>query len=139
MHAKSLALIALLVIEPGMAGEGMWTPDNLPMAQLQRQYNFIPDIHWINHASKAAVQIVGTCSASFVSPTGLVLTNHHCARSCIQQLSTATRDFVQTGFYAKEEAAEIKCPDMELNRLDLITDVTEKVKRATSRQKRRSV
>jgi hypothetical protein len=131
VHANSLALIALLVTGPAAAGEGMWTPDNLPKAQLERQYNFIPDSHWISHASKAAVQIVGTCSASFISPAGLVLTNHHCARPCIQQLSTATRDFVQTGFYAKDEAAEIKCPDMELNRLDLITDVTERVKHAT--------
>ena len=70
MHKRLLALITLLVMEQGLAGEGMWTPDNLPIAQLERQYGFVPDSQWIHHASKASVQIVGTCSTSFVSLPG---------------------------------------------------------------------
>ncbi len=58
-------------------------------------------------------------------------TNHHCVNSCVQQLSTADKDFIKSGFYAKEEKDEIKCPEIELNRLDTISDVTARVKQAT--------
>ena len=125
--ATSLGLSAACAF----AGEGMWTPDNLPVAQLQAKYNFTPAAEWVTRAQRAAVRIAGGCSASFVSPTGLVLTNHHCVNSCVQQLSTADKDFIKTGFYAKESKDEIKCPEIELNRLDAISDVTARVKKAT--------
>jgi V8-like Glu-specific endopeptidase len=115
-----------------LAGEGMWTPDNLPTAQLQAKYGFTPTAEWTAHAQHAALRLAGGCSGSFVSPKGLVLTNHHCVNSCVQQLSTADRDFIKSGFLAREEKDEIKCPEIELNRLDTITDVTARVKKATA-------
>ncbi len=133
MKKIAIALFCALVVSAGaFAAEGMWTPDNLPKAQLQQKYGFSPDAKWTDHASEAAVRIAGGCSASFVSPSGLVLTNHHCVRSCVQQLSTAVRDFSATGFYAKTEQDEIKCPEIEINRLDTISDVTDRVKKATA-------
>ena len=114
------------------AAEGMWTPDNLPKAQLQEKYKFAPDAKWAGHVQHAALRLAGGCSGSFISPTGLVLTNHHCVNSCVQQLSTADKDFIKSGFYAKEEKDEIKCPEIELNRLDTIADVTARVKQATN-------
>jgi hypothetical protein len=66
-----------------------------------------------------------------VSPSGLVMTNHHCAHSCIQQLSTPKKDFVASGFYAKTEKEEVRCPDIEINQLTDITDVTSRVNGAT--------
>ena len=129
---KRIAIAScLLVFATGaIAGEGMWTPDNLPKAQLQEKYKFAPDKKWSEHAQHAALRLAGGCSGSFVSPTGLVLTNHHCVNSCVQQLSSAEKDFIKTGFYAKEQKDEIKCPEIELNRLDTITNVTDRVKKA---------
>jgi hypothetical protein len=132
MKTKIMTALALaLTASAAFAAEGMWTPDNLPAAQLKQKYNFVPIKDWVEHAEHAALRLAGGCSGSFVSPTGLVLTNHHCVNSCVQQLSTADRDFIKSGFYAKEEKDEIKCPEIELNRLDTISDVTARVKQAT--------
>jgi len=124
-------LLGALSSAAAFAGEGMWTPDNLPKAQVQAEYGFTPDAKWAEHVQKAALRLAGGCSGSFVSPNGLVLTNHHCVNSCVQQLSSADKDFIKSGFLAKEEKDEIKCPEIELNRLDQITDVTARVKQAT--------
>ncbi len=61
-----------------------------------------------------------------------MLTNHHCVNSCVQQLSTAERDFIKAGFYANQAKDEVKCPEIELNRLDTIANVTDRVKKATA-------
>ncbi|HEU4664319.1 MAG TPA: S46 family peptidase, partial [Dokdonella sp.] len=125
-------LLALATVSGALAGEGMWTPDNLPAAQLQAKYGFTPSAEWTAHAQRAALRLAGGCSGSFVSPNGLVLTNHHCVNSCVQQLSTAEKDFIKSGFLAKEEKDEIRCPEIELNRLDTISDVSTRVKQATA-------
>ncbi len=120
----------LLTSVSAYAAEGMWTPDNLPKQELQAKYKFSPDAQWAEHVQRAALRLAGGCSGSFISPTGLVLTNHHCVNSCVQQLSTAEHDFIKSGFYAKEAKDEVKCPEIELNRLDTITNVTDRVKKA---------
>ncbi|HEX4479386.1 MAG TPA: S46 family peptidase [Rudaea sp.] len=130
---KNIAIIfviAFAVCASAFAGEGMWTPDNLPTKELQSKYKFTPTKQWVEHAQKAALRLAGGCSGSFVSSNGLVLTNHHCVNSCVMQLSTAEKDFIASGFLAKEEKDEIKCPEIELNRLDTITDVTKRVTQA---------
>jgi V8-like Glu-specific endopeptidase len=125
-------LFALVACASAYAAEGMWTPDNLPKAQLQEHFQFSPDAAWVGHAQRAALRLAGGCSGSFVSRNGLVLTNHHCVNSCVQQLSSADKDFIKAGFYAKDEKSEIKCPEIELNRLDGIGNVTDRVKQATA-------
>ena len=132
MKKVTLAVLyALYIPATGYAAEGMWTPDYLPTAELAEKYQFNPDPKWVTHAQKAAVRLAGGCSGSFVSPAGLVLTNHHCVSECVQQLSTADHDFIKSGFYAQQAQDEIKCPAIELNRLDTIRDVTARVKSAT--------
>ncbi len=130
---KSFAIVASFAFataSAAYAGEGMWTPDNLPKQELATKYKFTPTAQWVDHAQKAALRLAGGCSGSFISSTGLVLTNHHCVNSCVQQLSTADKDFIASGFYANEQKDEIKCPEIELNRLDTITNVTDRVKKA---------
>jgi hypothetical protein len=132
MSRVAVAIFCLLVAAVSAhAGEGMWTPDNLPRQELQTKYKFSPPKAWTEHVQHAALRLAGGCSGSFISAQGLVLTNHHCVNSCVQQLSTADRDFIKTGFYAKQQTDEIKCPEIELNRLDTISDVTTRVKTAT--------
>ena len=126
-------LLAALVI-PGlsMAAEGMWTLDNLPTKKIQAEYGFTPNAEWANHAMLGSVRIAGGCSASFISKEGLVMTNHHCAQACLSQLSTAKQNYIKDGFLAKTREDEAKCPEIELNRLEQIKDVTAEVKKATA-------
>jgi hypothetical protein len=132
LRLSTLAAACALVSAGAFASEGMWTPDNLPKQELQARYKFSPEVHWVEHVQHAALRLAGGCSGSFVSPTGLVLTNHHCVNSCVQQLSSADKDFIKAGFYAKEQQDEVKCPEIELNRLDTIGNVTDRVKKATA-------
>jgi hypothetical protein len=112
---KYATALALLIAVPAIADEGMWTFNNFPSDAVQKKYGFSPNPQWLDHVRLSSARMAEGCSASFVSPTGLVMTNHHCAHACIEQLSTAKRDYVQTGFYAKTEKDEVKCPDIEIN------------------------
>ncbi|HEX9575137.1 MAG TPA: S46 family peptidase, partial [Myxococcales bacterium] len=113
------------------ADEGMWTFDNFPSAKVAKKYGFSPDAKWLSEAQLSSVRLAGGCSGSFVSPEGLVMTNHHCAHSCIEQLSTKEKDFVKEGFYAATLDQEVKCPEIELNQLVAISDVSERMHSAT--------
>ena len=131
----SMLLSSLLLavgIVPGRADEGMWTPNNFPADKVAAAYGFKPDQSWLDHVRLSSLRLARGCSASFVSPYGLVQTNHHCAHACIEQLSTQTKDFVASGFYAQALADEIKCPDIEANQLIDIGDVTERIHNATA-------
>ncbi|HET7784908.1 MAG TPA: S46 family peptidase, partial [Myxococcales bacterium] len=129
---KRLApLCALLLGLAARADEGMWTYDNFPSRKVQAKYGFSPDAGWLSEAQLSSVRLAGGCSGSFVSPEGLVMTNHHCAHSCIEQLSTKDKDFVAQGFYAPALENEVKCPEIELNQLTQISDVTARVQGAT--------
>lgn len=130
----SLAFALALAVACGteaVADEGMWTFDRFPAATVERKYGFAPDRAWLDHVRLAAVRIAGGCSASLVSPQGLVMTNHHCAHSCIEQLSSARRDYVKAGFFAKTAADEVRCPSMEVDQLVDIADVTAEIQNAT--------
>ncbi len=59
---------------------------------------FRPSQEWLEHVRLSSVRYGQSCSASFVSPQGLVMTNHHCARSCVEAVSTSTVDYVENGF-----------------------------------------
>jgi len=129
--APLAALFSVLTITSAAADEGMWTFDAFPAERVEKAYGFVPDRAWLDHVRLSSVRLARGCSASFVSPLGLVQTNHHCAQGCIQQLSTATEDLVDSGFYAKTAADERKCPDVEVNQLTAISDVTARVNAAT--------
>jgi hypothetical protein len=129
--SPALAAAALL-LNPvfAKADEGMWTFNNFPAGKVSQAYGFAPDQKWLDHVRLSSIRLARGCSASLVSKDGLVMTNHHCAHGCIEQLSTKERDFVQTGFYAKDAKDEVKCPDMEANQLVETSDVTARVKAA---------
>jgi hypothetical protein len=129
---RRLELALLLVLSPtAFAAEGMWTLDNLPRETMAKEYEFSPDQAWIDRAMRSAARLAGGCSGSFVAATGLVLTNHHCVLDCVQQLSSKEHDYVNDGFLAAARSDEKQCPGMEINRLETITDVTERIQTAT--------
>ena len=115
---------------PARADEGMWLFNAFPKDKVQATYGFAPTQKWLDHVRLGSVRFNNGGSGSFVSPDGLTFTNHHVGSVCIHQLSTGGRDYVKTGFYAKTRAEEAKCPDLELNQLIAIDDVTAKVKAA---------
>jgi len=129
---KRLLILASLVgAAPALADEGMWTYNNFPAAKVKEKYGFEPNQEWLDKVRLASAKFGGGCSSSFVSPDGLVMTNHHCARGCIQQLSTAKKDFIANGFYAKTQAEELQCPALEVSQLVEISDVTAQLNTAT--------
>jgi hypothetical protein len=126
------ASLVLLLAQAAHADEGMWTYNGFPAAKVKEKYGFEATKDWLDHLRLSSVRLAGGCSASVVSPDGLVMTNHHCARSCIESLSgLQKKDFSRDGFLAKTLADEARCPGFELNRLDEITDVTQRVTDAT--------
>ncbi len=128
------ALLALTFIFAPLgvrADEGMWTFNNVPRAEIKRKYNFDITDEWLRKVQLASVRFNSGGSGSFVSPEGLVLTNHHIAQDTLAKLSTPQDDLVKNGFYARARAAERKAPDLELNVLISIEDVTARVNNAT--------
>lgn len=109
----------------------MWTFDNFPSSTVAAKYGFSPSKAFLAHIESSALRIAGGCSASFISPQGLVMTNHHCAVNCENELSSATNNMVDTGFYAKLPSDETKCPGFEIDQLVSITNVTKAMVAAT--------
>lgn len=109
------------------ADEGMWLYNEPPKDKIKVKYGFELTQAWLNHVRLSSVRFNNGGSGSFVSPDGLTFTNHHVGAGCAQQLSTEGHDYIKTGFYAKTQAEEAKCPNLELNQLVGIEDVTEKV------------
>ncbi len=112
------------------ADQGMWTFDNMPLEQLKARYNFVPTQAWLDHVRLSSLRFNNGGSGSFVSPHGLVLTNHHIALSELQKLSTAQHNYVKEGFYAPTKAQELKCPGLEVDQLVSMKNVTARVEAA---------
>src|SRR5579862_2379086 len=109
------------------ADEGMWTFDNPPTKLIQQKYGFTLTKEWLDHVRLASARLNDGGSGSFVSPRGLLLTNHHVAREQLQKSSTAEHDYIANGFYARSQDEEIKAPDLEINVLISTEDVTARV------------
>lgn len=124
--ALALCLAGLLP-DAARADEGMWPLHQAPLGQWQTQYAFSPSKEWLEMLQRSAVRLSDGGSSSFVSAEGLLLTNHHVARSQIHKLSTATRDLIRDGFYARTRAEELPCPDLEARVLWSHEDVTARV------------
>lgn len=116
----------------GRADEGMWTFDNPPLKQLQDKYGFAPTQQWLDHVRLSSVRLNDGGSGSFVSPHGLLLTNHHVARVQLQKNSTPEHDYLRDGFYAATGAEEMKSPDLEVNILQSMENVTARVNQAVA-------
>lgn len=109
-----------------LADEGMWLFNAPPKDKIKSKYKFEITQEWLTHLQLASVK-PGGGSASFVSPDGLVFTNHHIGRGCIHDVSTPDKDYMKLGFYAKTREEEPKCPGMSLLNLQEIKDVTKEV------------
>ena len=123
---------ALLVTAVLRADEGMWTFDRPPSQAIQQRYGFTVTKDWLDHLRLSSVRFPEG-SGSFVSPNGLVLTNHHVALEQLQKISTPQKNFVADGFYARTRAEEVKAADAELNVLISTEDVTARVVDAASK------
>ena len=129
MKSRKLCLLAWILTAalPAAADEGMWLFNKPPLEQLKSRYNFEPTPQWLEHLQKSSVRFNSGGSGSFVSPDGLVMTNHHVAADCLHKMSTQTQDYLKTGFMATGNGSEPKCPDLELNVLMSMEDVTAQV------------
>lgn len=130
---RSIIMIPALVLAlatPICAEEGMWTFDNLPLKELADKYNFHPTQEWLDHLRLASARLSVGGSGSFVSTDGLLLTNHHVARDQLQKNSSPDHDYVRDGFYASTPDQEMKTPDLEVNVLVGMQDVTARVQGA---------
>lgn len=130
MSRVALLALALASPRPALAAEGMWPFNMPPIEQVKTEHGFTITPPWLERAQKASVRFNNGGSGSFVAGTGLVMTNHHVGVDCIQKLSQGKQDFVKDGFLAQTRAEEAKCPDLELNALESIEDVTAAVKAA---------
>jgi hypothetical protein len=127
-----LVLAALLLTTVAHADEGFWTFEHFPSDKVKDKYGFAPSPEWLDKVRRSSARMAEGCSASFVSPSGLVMFNHHCAQDCIEQLSTRAQDYMAAGFWAKAAADEVRCPALEIDQLVETSDVTGRVNEATA-------
>jgi len=111
------------------AEEGMWPFNNIPVNEIEREYGVKLEEPWLEHVQKSCLRVSLGGSGSFVSPHGLVMTNHHVGAKAIYHLSTESEDLMEKGFLAEGLDGEIKCPNMYVDQLISIRDVTDEVNR----------
>ena len=127
---KFLLLLSILFVttsDRAFGDEGMWLYTAPPLKQLKEKYNFEPTKEWLEHLQKSSVRFSSGGSGSFISASGLVITNHHVGADALQKFSDEQHNYLRDGFYARDRAAEKKCVDLELNVLMSIEDVTARV------------
>ena len=109
----------------------MWTFENAPVGWFQQAYDWKPTDQWLEHARMSALRLGNQgryfCSASFVSPHGLIMTNHHCARDFVAQVQGGN-DWQTAGFYAGAYENEVKIPGAKCSQLISQKDVTDAVR-----------
>jgi hypothetical protein len=115
-----------------ISDEGMWLLNDPPRAQLKAKYGFDLTDEWLKKAMLASVRLNSGGSGGFVSPDGLLVTNHHVAADSVQKLSKPGADLYRDGFHAPTRDAELKCPDLEVNVLQEIADVTKEINAAVT-------
>lgn len=125
------ALAAMFTTIPALADEGMWTFDNVPAATIKQKYRADITPAWLDKVRLSTVRLAN-CTASFISPDGLILTNHHCAESCLAQLSSKDKSLVEDGFHAADRASEKRCGTQVADVLVEMENVTDKVAKAVA-------
>ena len=120
-------LLSMPIASTATADEGMWLLTQPPVGALQRDHGFVPTAGWLEHLQKSAVRFSNGGSGSVISKDGLVMTNHHVGSDLLAALSTPERDLLQVGFRAATKAEELPCPDIALDILWSIEDVSARV------------
>ncbi len=115
---------------PGLETGKMWTFDQPPLAYWAKRYGFEASPKWLDHVRLSSLRMNSGCSASFVSPEGLIMTNHHCARACVESATKPGEDLLGDGFYAPKREDERVCQGLTIDQLQQITDVTAEVAKA---------
>jgi len=128
---RLLAALAATLSIPAWADEGMWTFQNFPAATVQKKYGVQVTPAWLDRVRSSTIRL-SNCTASFVSPDGLILTNHHCAEACLAEHSSKTASLLEQGFMASGPRAELRCSTQIADVLMEMEDVTAKVTAATS-------
>jgi len=110
----------------------MWTFDSVPVDKFENQYGFKPSVEWLDNVQKSALQFGGGCSAAFVSANGLIMTNHHCGRGQLTSMQDEGENWLRDGFYAETLDDERLVPNLFVDQLIRIEDVTDEIKEAMS-------
>ena len=129
-RAAAFVTALSLPLAAARADEGMWTFDAFPAARMRADYGWAPDQAWLDKVRAAAVRLTGGCSASFVSSEGLILTNHHCVATCVEENSTAENNILANGFTASSRSEERKCAGQQAEVVTSVRDVTPEMKSA---------
>jgi hypothetical protein len=123
---RLLLVAACAAVFPAFAEEGMWTFDNFPVEAVQQSYGVQVTPAWLDHVRLSTIRLTN-CSASFVSPEGLFLTNHHCVEQCLAEASSKEKSFLELGFQAPTRKDEQRCPAQHADVLVGTEDITETV------------
>lgn len=130
MKKISVLITAILVSFSAHADGGMWLPSLISQRIGDMQAKGFKleaeDLYSINQASlkDAVVLFGGGCTGELISAEGLLITNHHCGYSHIQKHSSVEHDYLKDGFWSRNRSEELPCPDLSVNFLDHMTDVT---------------
>jgi len=126
-----LLILALAATAPALADEGMWTFDNFPAATVEHTYGVQITPDWLDRVRLSTIRLTN-CTASFVSPDGLILTNHHCVESCLAELSSKDNSLLDRGFLAPTRSAERRCSTQLADVLVGMDNVTSTVAKAVA-------
>ncbi len=129
--AAASGILALASAPPAAGEEGMWTFDNFPTERMQAEMGWAPDQAWLDRVMAGTARLPG-CSATNVSGEGLILTNHHCVISCVTALSSTDANYIADGFMARMREEELRCPNMSVQVLLGVEDVTQQIETATA-------
>ncbi len=120
----AVSLFAVVAPAQDELGLGkMWTFERPPLDYLKKEYGFEATEQWWNTLRLASLRFGRGCSASFVSPQGLILTNHHCVRDFVAQVQ-GDSDWVRDGFVARDQESEVRLPGLTVQQLVDMKDVT---------------
>ena len=126
-----LLLAVFAAIPPAFADEGMWTFDNFPSAAVKRTFGVDITPAWLDHVRLSTLRLTN-CTASFVSPEGLILTNHHCIESCLAELSSKEKSLLELGFAAPTRREEQPCPAQHADLLVGTENITDEILKGSS-------
>ena len=126
-----LSLIVFLISAPAFGDSGMWTFQDFPHDLLKRTHGADVSPAWLDRVRTATIRL-SNCTASFVSPDGLILTNHHCSESCLDEHSTKDKNLVSEGFLARTREQEVRCGTQIADVLMDTENITAKVGSATA-------
>ncbi len=105
----------------------MWTFENPPLDYFEKEYGFRPSAELLEKFQKSALKFGGGCSASFVSEDGLIMTNHHCVRDILATVQKDDENILRDGFFANTLDEERKVPNLKVEQLIIIKDVTNEI------------